>query len=198
MALPEAVAAARDALAAAAAVLRPEPPPPPPLPPDLTLNLSYPPAPAMRQWQILVPCNHATAPPGPDPLLLGFIDLYHPLTVFAFVFTVCSVLFYYLRRWQLREEAKRAERVPTLDDEIKRSANLRHIKSMFEEVDIEEEEEEEEELDEWGRVKKEEEEAVVEANQAGLVLGGRGSRHWQGVRKGEKVSVHRRFRRASV
>lgn len=133
----------------------PSPPPPPPLPPDLTLNLSYPPAPAMRQWQILVPCNHtAPAPPGPDPLLLGFIDLYDPLTVFAFVFTVCSVLFYYLRRWQLREEAKRAERVPTLDDEIKRSANLRHIKSMFEEVDIEEEETEEEELDEWGRVKK--------------------------------------------
>ena len=64
------------------------------------------------------------------------------------------MLFYYLRRWQLKEEAKRAERVPTLDDEIKRSANLRHIKSMFEEVDIEEEEEEEEELDEWGRVKK--------------------------------------------
>lgn len=67
---------------------------------------------------------------------------------------MCAVLFYYLRRWQLKEEAKRAERVPTLDDEIKRSANLRHIKSMFEEVDIEEEEEEEEELDEWGRVKK--------------------------------------------
>jgi hypothetical protein len=133
----------------------PSPPPPPPLPPDLTLNLTYPPAPALRQWQILVPCNHTDpGPPGPDPLLLGIIDPNDPLTIFTIVFIVCAVLFYYLRRWQLKEEAKRAERVPTLDDEIKRSANLRHIKSMFEEVDIEEEEEEEEELDEWGRVKK--------------------------------------------
>ena len=155
LALPKAIPAARDALAAAAAVLRPEP-------------AAAAAAPARSHVEPLLPArardapvadpgpvqSHGAGSPGPDPLLLGFIDLYDPLTIFAFVFTVCSVLFYYLRRWQLREEAKRAERVPTLDDEIKRSANLRHIKSMFEEVDIEEEEVEEEELDEWGRVKK--------------------------------------------
>ena len=68
------------------------PPFPPPLPPDLTLNLTYPPAPALRQWQILVPCNHTQpAPPGPDPLLLGFIDLYDPLTVFAELTGVTAV-----------------------------------------------------------------------------------------------------------
>ena len=79
----------------------PSPPPFPSPPPDLTLNITYSPPPAPRQWDVLVPCNVTVyvSPPPPPFLILGVLE---PLTFAIFVIFLSGVAAYFLRKRHLR------------------------------------------------------------------------------------------------